>query len=46
MDNFRQVFGVNPYLWPFPIFCGSGKPIGDGIYWPTVQGMKEMAEKR
>jgi hypothetical protein len=22
-------------LWPFPIFCGSGKPLGDGIYWPT-----------
>jgi hypothetical protein len=37
---------VNPYLWPLPIFCGSGKPIGDGIYWPTVQGMKELADKK
>lgn len=37
---------MNPYLWPLPIFCGSGKPIGDGIYWPTVQGMKELADKK
>ena len=35
-ENLKQIFGINPYLWPFPIFCGSGKPIGDGIYWPTV----------
>jgi len=26
---------MNRWLWPFPIFCGSGKPLGDGIYWPT-----------
>ena len=26
---------MNRYLWPFPVFCGNGKPIGDGIYWPT-----------
>lgn len=25
-------------LWPFPVFCGSGKPLGDGIYWPTNKG--------
>ena len=34
-QNWRQIFGTNPWLWPFPIFCGSGKPVGDGIYWPT-----------
>lgn len=35
--NMRQIFGSNPMLYPFPIFCGSGKPVGDGIYWPTIQ---------
>lgn len=35
--NWKQIFGTNPWLYPFPIFCGSGKPIGDGIYWPTIQ---------
>lgn len=34
--NWRQIFGTNPWLYPFPIFCGSGKPVGDGIYWPTI----------
>lgn len=33
--NWEQVFGMNKWLWPFPVFCGSGKPLGDGIYWPT-----------
>ena len=33
--NWEQIFGGNKYLWPFPVFCGSGKPLGDGIYWPT-----------
>ena len=33
--NMEQIFGMNRWLWPFPIFCGNGKPIGDGIYWPT-----------
>ena len=32
-NNLYQVFGINPWLWPFPVFCGSGKPQGDGIYW-------------
>jgi hypothetical protein len=35
-ENMKQIFGTNPLLYPFPIFCGSGKPIGDGIYWPTI----------
>ena len=35
--NWKQIFGNNPWLYPFPIFGGSGKPVGDGIYWPTVQ---------
>ena len=32
-NNFYQVFGTNPWLWPFPIVANSGKPLGDGIYW-------------
>jgi len=44
--NWRQIFGANPFLWPFPIFCGSGKPIGDGIYWPTPQSVAEMTKKQ
>lgn len=35
-DNWKQIFGTNKALYPFPIFCGSGKPVGDGIYWPTI----------
>jgi hypothetical protein len=35
-ENWKQIFGVNPWLYPFPIFCGSGKPKGDGIYWATI----------
>jgi hypothetical protein len=31
--NFQQVFGKNVLLWPFPIFCESGKPNGDGVKW-------------
>ena len=26
---------MNRYLWPLPVFWSNGKPIGDGIYWPT-----------
>lgn len=33
--NWSQIFGGNKWLWPIPVFCGSGKPLGDGIYWPT-----------
>lgn len=36
--NWEQIFGINRWLWPFPVFCGSGKPLGDGIYWPTNKG--------
>lgn len=35
LNNWYQIFGTNRLLWPFPIFAGSGKPLGDGIYWPT-----------
>lgn len=31
--NFLQVFGTNKFLWPFPIYAESGKPLGDGVYW-------------
>jgi palmitoyltransferase len=37
-SNWFQVFGTNKLLWPFPMFMGSGKPLGDGIYWPNNQG--------
>jgi len=33
VNNWYQIFGTNKWLWPFPVFCGSGKPLGDGIYW-------------
>lgn len=45
-ENWKQIFGTNVLLYPFPIFCGSGKPIGDGIYWPTIQSQQEMAQKQ
>lgn len=32
--NWVQVFGKNHYLWPFPVFLESGKPVGDGVVWP------------
>jgi hypothetical protein len=35
--NWSQIFGSNKFLWPFPIFLTDGKPIGDGIYWPSNQ---------
>ena len=31
--NWMQVFGRNPWLWPFPIVGKSGKPLGDGVSW-------------
>jgi hypothetical protein len=34
---------MNKLLWPFPVFCGSGKPLGDGIYWPTNKGNEDSA---
>jgi len=33
LGNFNQVFGTNKYLWAFPMYADSGKPLGDGIYW-------------
>jgi hypothetical protein len=39
--NWEQIFGTNPWLWPFPIFLGSGKPFGDGIYWQTNTPQEE-----
>ena len=30
------MFGTKKYLWPFPSFFNeSGKPVGDGVVWPT-----------
>ena len=38
--NWMQIFGYNKWLWPFPVFRASGKPLGDGISWPknTTKG--------
>lgn len=35
LNNWYQIFGTNKWLWPFPVFLSSGKPLGDGIYWPS-----------
>lgn len=32
-QNWRQVFGNNPWLWFFPWNGKSGKPAGDGVTW-------------
>ena len=37
-NNWRQIFGINKWLWPLPMYCESGKPFGDGIYWSTKTG--------
>ena len=37
---------MNRLLWPFPVFCNIGKPIGDGIYWPTNRPREEKEKKR
>mmetsp|Transcript_10340 Transcript_10340/g.10289 ORF Transcript_10340/g.10289 Transcript_10340/m.10289 type:complete len:240 (-) Transcript_10340:4-723(-) len=37
LRNWQQVFGKNPWLWPFPIYRQSGRPIGDGVFWPQTQ---------
>ena len=44
--NWEQIFGMNKMLWPFPVFCGSGKPLGDGIYWPTNRGGEETTRSQ
>ena len=42
-ENWVQVFGSNPWLWAFPLFGSSGKPIGDGVIW-TLPGCIETDE--
>jgi hypothetical protein len=41
INNTYQIFGTNKLLWPFPVYCGSGKPLGDGIYWATKAGKED-----
>lgn len=41
-DNWRQIWGTNPLVWPFPMFMGNGKPVGDGIYWQTTLSIQQM----
>lgn len=38
--NIDQVFGANKFLWPFPAYFDSGKPLGDGVYW-EIQTQKD-----
>jgi hypothetical protein len=33
--NWVQVFGKVPWLWLIPTTKWSGKPVGDGVVWPT-----------
>ena len=33
--NWVQVFGTHKWLWFLPVFMESGKPLGDGVVWPT-----------
>eukprot|EP01017_Pseudomicrothorax_dubius_P040996 TRINITY_DN6516_c0_g1_i1.p1 TRINITY_DN6516_c0_g1~~TRINITY_DN6516_c0_g1_i1.p1 ORF type:complete len:248 (+),score=25.50 TRINITY_DN6516_c0_g1_i1:257-1000(+) len=42
--NFIQVFGKDKWLWLFPIFLETGKPIGDGVVWPVRQAQVEAQE--
>lgn len=45
--NFYSVFGTNMYLWPFPAFFESGKPMGDGVYWNNeMQKIKKIEKMR
>mmetsp|Transcript_27226 Transcript_27226/g.48926 ORF Transcript_27226/g.48926 Transcript_27226/m.48926 type:complete len:359 (-) Transcript_27226:107-1183(-) len=32
-QNWVQVFGRNPWIWPFPFYGRTGKPVGDGVHW-------------
>ena len=41
IKNWEQIFGSNRVLWAIPVFCGSGKPLGDGIYWHSNEGAGE-----
>lgn len=34
--NVKQILGANTWLYMFPAFWATGKPIGDGIYWQTM----------
>ena len=43
-QNWEQVFGGNRWLWLFPVFCSSGKPLGDGISWPTKRNDKDKRQ--
>ncbi|CAK93211.1 unnamed protein product (macronuclear) [Paramecium tetraurelia] len=36
-ENWFQVMGTNPWLWPFPMFGESGRPKGDGLTWQHIQ---------
>ena len=40
-ENWESVFGTNKLLWALPLQLGSGKPVGDGIYWPSPKPAAE-----
>lgn len=39
--NWEQIFGKNIFLWPFPVFGESGKPVGDGVVF-KVKGEESL----
>ncbi|EGR29094.1 hypothetical protein IMG5_163250 [Ichthyophthirius multifiliis] len=43
--NFYQVFGLNPLLWPLPMFAQSGNPYGDGVIWEKKQTEQNTQEE-
>ena len=45
MQNWEQIFGRNRLLWPFPVFLDSGKPSGEGVYWPTNRNDEAIRER-
>ena len=42
--NFMQVFGREMVLWPLPFYGQSGKPLGDGISWPSLGSQENEFE--
>ena len=38
--NFIQIFGMNPWLWMFPLNGKSGMPVGDGVVWANERGVQ------
>ena len=44
-SNWEQIFGMNKLLWPFPVFCGSGKPLGDESTGQQIKETRPIVRK-